>query len=102
MSGHGRHLVVGGIRLSSGNSKFVFQLLFALVESECKLGLTKYSVFQSNHGTRCTTTKRVTSFLGLSPRHCARATQLLLKKYGKGAAVASRWQLCVRFDQPEI
>ena len=32
------------------------------------------------HYTRCITPKRVTSLLGQSLRHCAQATQLLLKK----------------------
>ena len=44
------------------------------------------------------TSKRVTSLRGLSPRHCARATQLL----SKNAAMANRWQHCVQFDRPEI
>ena len=36
------------------------------------------------HYTRCTTPKRVTSLRGPSPRHCARATQLLSKKCRSG------------------
>ena len=43
--------------------------------------------------------KRVTSFRGPSLHHCALATQLHLRNI---AAVASRWQLCVRFKRPEI
>ena len=49
--------------------------------------------------TRWITPKRVTSWRGPSPRHCARATQLLSKKCRSGG---SRWQHCVRFDRPEI
>ena len=36
------------------------------------------------HYTRCNTPKRVTSLWGPSPRHCARATQLLSKKCRSG------------------
>ena len=36
------------------------------------------------HYTRCITPKRVTSWRGPSPRHCARATQLLSKKCRSG------------------
>ena len=36
------------------------------------------------HYTRCNTPKRVTSWRGPSPRHCTRATQLLLKKCRSG------------------
>ena len=36
------------------------------------------------HYTRCVTPKRVTSLQGPSPRHCARATQLLSKKCCSG------------------
>ena len=36
------------------------------------------------HYTRCNTPKRVTSLRGTSPRHCARATHLLLKKCHNG------------------
>ena len=32
------------------------------------------------HCIRCITWKRITSWRGLSPRHCARATQFLSKK----------------------
>ena len=39
---------------------------------------------------RCNTSKRVTSWRGPSPRHCARATQLLSKKCrGGGARMAT-------------
>ena len=44
-------------------------------------------LFKSNqifHYTCCNTPKRVTSWRGPSPRHCARATQLLSKKYRSG------------------
>ena len=51
------------------------------------------------HYARCNTPKHVTRLLGLSPRHCALATQLFWRNI---AAVASRWQHCVRFDRPEI
>ena len=36
------------------------------------------------HYTRCITPKSVTSWLGPTRRHCARATQLLVKKYRSG------------------
>ena len=36
------------------------------------------------HYTRCNTPERVTSWRGPSPRHCARATQLLSKKCRNG------------------
>ena len=36
------------------------------------------------HYTRCNTPKRVTSWRGPSPRHCAQATQLLSKKCRSG------------------
>ena len=39
---------------------------------------------QSFHYTRCNTPKRVASLRGPSPRHCARETQLLLKKCRSG------------------
>ena len=43
--------------------------------------------------------KRVTSWRGLSPRHCSRATQF---RYGKNVAtVRSRWQHCGQFNRPE-
>ena len=41
----------------------------------------KYQIF---HYTRCNTPKRVTSWRGPFPRHCARATQLLSKKCRSG------------------
>ena len=43
-----------------------------------------YQINQIFHYTRCNTPKRVTSWRGPSPRHCARATQLLSKKYRSG------------------
>ena len=45
------------------------------------------AIIKSNqifHYTRCFTPKRVTSWRGPSPRHCARATQLLSKKCRSG------------------
>ena len=41
------------------------------------------------HYSHCITLKRKTSLLGLSPRHCTRATSLLSKK------ATSHWQRCV-------
>ena len=52
--------------------------------------------------TRCNTPKHVRSSRGPSPRHCARATRLHSSFWRNVAAVASRWQHCVRFDRPEI
>ena len=42
------------------------------------------SINQIFHYTCCITPKRVTSLRGPSPRHCARATQLFLKKCRSG------------------
>ena len=86
---------------------------FYLFMLTCKISLLKSSVlvllefwmknFQINSYhllyTRCNTPKRVTSLRGPSPRHCARATSFFRRNV---AAVASRWQHCVRFDRPEI
>ena len=50
------------------------------------------------HYTGCITPKRVTSLRDPSPRHCARATQLLSKKCRNGGNTACwqqhRWQHC--------
>ena len=52
------------------------------------------------HYTRCNTSKRVTSFRGPSPRHCACGQHCFFRR--NVAAIASCWQHCVRFDGPEI
>ena len=49
--------------------------------------------------TRCIMPKRVTSWQGPSPHRCSRAHSSFRIIV---AAVASRWQHCVRFDRPEI
>ena len=48
------------------------------------LNLVKSNQNQIFYYTRCSTPKRVTSWRGPSPRHCARATQLLSKKCCSG------------------
>ena len=45
---------------------------------------SNYSSNQIFHYTRCNTPKRVTSWWGPCPRHCAGTTQLLLKKCRSG------------------
>ena len=52
------------------------------------------------HYTRCITPKRVTSWRGPSPHHCACGQYSFFRRMI--AAVASRWQHCVRFSRPEI
>ena len=49
-----------------------------MLSGKCRNLLTKF------HYTRCNTPKRVTSWRGPSSPHCARATQLLSKKYRSG------------------
>ena len=44
------------------------------------IGFSWKESIQIFHYTRCVAPKRVTSLLNPSPRHCTRATQLLLKK----------------------
>ena len=44
----------------------------------------RYQLNRIFHYTRCITPKRVTSLRGLSPRHCALASQLLSKKRCSG------------------
>ena len=44
--------------------------------------------------------KRVTSRWALSPRHCTRVAQLLLKKCRSGGKRC--WQHCVKLDRIEI
>ena len=51
------------------------------------------------HDTRCIALKHVTCLRGPSPRHCAWATQLLLKKCRTGGEPL---QHCIWFDWPEI
>ena len=65
----------------------------------CKLRAWSFFFF---YYTRCNTPKHVRSSRGPSPRHCARATRLHSSFWRNVAAVASRWQHCVRFDRPEI
>ena len=50
--------------------------------------------------TRRITPKSVTNWRGLSPRHCVSGQQSSFRK--NLAAVASRWQHCVRLDRHEI
>ena len=44
--------------------------------------------------------KRISSLKGSFPRHCARATQLLSKRFCSGGEALAT--LCVQFDMPEI
>ena len=66
-----------------------------------KSPILKYKSNQNQifYYTRWITPKRVTSWRGPSPRHCARATQLLSKKCRSGGEPLAT--LC-RFDRPEI
>ena len=52
------------------------------------------------HYTRCNTPKRVTSWRGPSPRHCARATQLLSKKWRRGGEPLAT--LCFDLNGPRF
>ena len=61
------------------HTNWIFITCLFLLEYKC--------YWRSNqifHYTRCKTPKRVTSWRGPSPRHCARATQLLSKKCCSG------------------
>ena len=55
--------------------------LFSAFFKQRLINHIKYQIF---HYTCCNTLNRVTSFRGPSPRHCARATQLLSKKCRSG------------------
>ena len=78
------------------NSRVKISLLVEIVKKidEPVIMKTNYEYFlfliynqssQIFHYTRCNTPKRVTSLWGPSPRHCARATQLLSKKCRSGS-----------------
>ena len=52
------------------------------------------------HYTRCITLKRVTSFRGPSPRHCACGQHNSLRR--NVAAVANRWKHCDQLTGPSF
>ena len=59
-----------------------------------------FSYLEIFHYTRCITLKRAASWRSQLLRHCACRQP---SYFGRNvAAVASCWQYCVRFDQPEI
>ena len=69
----------------------------ALFESTNLRSIKKIKIFPY---TRCITPKHVTSWRGPSPCHCA---CWQLSSYRRNAAaVASRWQHCVRFNRSKI
>ena len=62
---------------------FIFNAKYIRIMCKNSLLIIK-SLSSLFHYTRCNTPKRVTSWRGPSPRHCARATQLLSKKCRSG------------------
>ena len=81
---------------TEGCGKFKFGEVSVQICQNCLRENQSNQIF---HYTRCITPKRVTTFRA-HPRIIAPGQHNFIRR--NIAAVASRWQHCVRFDRPEI